>query len=540
MARKEGAELIIRCREVADFTEKAAKDNDLLRALSDLGARLGDLGSRVPIYAFKSRFKGHKNILKKVERKRAEGARHLTALQPLVAAEEAKQKRRVKESPALASLRADSREAIKLRDYNPNHVTDALGCRFVTLYQTEIPLIVGALLSALNAFNAGGTGADVRLREFVIYTNRPPKDPLSIVAATQEALKKSNFASTTSIIRQPENRKSAYSSVHLVFDRDVEIEHAGRSRTTELATFEVQIRDIFEEGWGEVQHHLLYSDKDDANGRGLSEDGSDEQWRLHLNALKTFVDGCSQHASIIRMHYDTSPRNQSVETAIRSVTEREKDKTNIIQTLKRLDAPEAAQEAVSDAYVLFESGEQAPSLAQKIPRFIESSTKFERAFNLLTKQTRREAVQNSHGRTIEYYLTMERGNCDIAASDAIAVSLTPDMDQQDKLLKEARALFTSMIRKFPSDPVAHSRRAKALEKSTHDPVALNESLKMYRAAAGLIDSDPVTGPDHWLAVLSHINISYVLWLLSNLEEDEGKVCELLADAARENLQALDI
>jgi ppGpp synthetase/RelA/SpoT-type nucleotidyltranferase len=533
MARKEGTELIIRCREVADFTEKAAMDDDLLRALTEVGGR-------VPIYAFKNRFKGPRNILKKVERKRAEGLSALSALEPLIVQERLVSRKKKKPTDALTKLETKKKDAIKLRDYNPDHITDALGCRFVTLYQTEIPTIVGSLLSGLHGFNQKAQGREVRLREFVIYTNRPTRDPLSIVNSTIDVLKRSNFAGTTSTIRRPEHRKSAYSSVHLVFDRDVEIEHAGRPRTTELATFEVQVRDIFEEGWGEVQHHLLYSEKDESGGRKDHHEDEGEQWRLHLNALKTFVDGCSQHASIIRMHFDSAKRSQTTENAIRSVTEREKDRTNVIQTLKRLDGPESAIEEISDGYVIFESAEQSSSNQQKITRYNEAARKFHQARLQLSRRVQEEPVPTGHGRTVEYYLVMEEGNCKVAAAEAVAASARPDETLEKQLLEEARFLFSLMIAKFPEDPVAHGRAAKTLEKFPEDIEALREALRLYRRAAELVRGDAVTGPEHWLAILSHVNVGYVLWLLSLLSEDEAQVTEMLREAAQESLTALDV
>lgn len=145
MPETENTALFLRCFEISDIAMKARET---------LIARMDALGKSGHVYTFKSRIKSPGAVLAKVTRKIEER----------------------KASPADTAAQ-----------YGPDHVTDAWGCRYVTLYQSQIPTIVGELLADFGRYNKTGSN-QVELIEFVIYTNRPEKDPLSIVHETLDAL----------------------------------------------------------------------------------------------------------------------------------------------------------------------------------------------------------------------------------------------------------------------------------------------------------------------------------------------------------------
>jgi hypothetical protein len=533
VARQEDPSLILRCNEVAHFTEKASNDENLLQVLELIPKKLR-------VYAFKYRFKGANSILQKVVRKRREGKRQLERLTA--------ERRQIRSAPSrtpeaamrLREIRHEIENAREAIAYNPDHVTDALGCRFVTLYQSEIPLTVSVLLAELHAFNERGGGYPVRLKEFVIYTNRPPQDPLSITDLTIEALERSGFKDHASTIREPENRKSAYSSVHLVFDRDVDIQHTGKEPATELAKFEIQIRDIFEEGWGEVQHHLLYSEKertDFEDGTAEKDDGTGT-WRSHLNALKTFVDGCSQHASIIRQHYDDSRRVPIATHVTQSVTDRVEDHRMVIQELKRVGAPQKALEAISNAYTWLRSGEEAQTSVEKISRFEEASESFDAALKLLARKQRNVILPTRL--SVHYYLQIEYGNCKMAVAEARGRVKKPGLKRERLCHEAARDAYTDVANLYPNDPVAHIRLGKAQEKLAGSIAELEAAKATIDRGIALIGDDQLTGSDHWIAITSRIDQGFVLWRMAQKQRSESDpiALDLILEAAAANLEAL--
>lgn len=532
--------LIVRCHEVAAYTELAA-DKDLVDLLAGIAKGL-------QLYAFKSRPKGAKQILTKVMRKRREGRRLLASLKPereglaaITSPSEAVKAR-------LTQLDREIERGEKLRDYRPDHVTDAWGCRFVTLYQNDIPTAVGSLLAELHAFNeANHNRARVGLKEFVIYTNRPAHDPLSIVTPTLESLERSQFPRELSRILEPENRKSAYSSVHLVFFRNVEIEHPGKQRGYETAAFEVQVRDIFEEGWGEIQHHLLYSDKDDFSQEDDPtdqelDDGGDEEtaWRFHLNALKTFVDGCSQHASIIRRQYDELRPAPSSTNVTQSVTDRVKDSAMVIQALRVRQAPERAIKAVFDGYTVLDSGEQAMAAEERIRWFLQGSRAFSDALELLGDEFVNTNLES--GRPVRYYLTIEFGNCHMSAGEENLRLDTPDPDAENTRFEAALGAYKAIVEGFPEDALGHYRLGKCTERLARGAAQLQDALEITKRGFDLVAADALTGLDHWMAIRLRIDEGFILWRLAQLEtsEDCPAALDLIQAAAEANLKALEV
>ncbi len=104
----------------------------------------------------------------------------------------------------------------------------------------------------------------------------------------------------------------------MIFNVEVELDIDGRIGLERVVMpMELQVRDIFEEGWAEINHKLRY--KPDGTRRS-EEDPLLTNWLSQLNALKTVCDGCSQHAWIIKEYgirepdKDVPPRTKPMET----------------------------------------------------------------------------------------------------------------------------------------------------------------------------------------------------------------------------------
>ena len=176
--------------------------------------------------------------------------------------------------------------------YDPTHVTDGCGWRIVVLFQQDILLVVEEIIKMLkhekpyrdNPFIEDG------LIEAVIYSNLPNagQDSDGIPLKVTELLTKAGFNAAA---QPPESRKGGYSSVHFV--AKVEIMGAGKSQPS--IPVEIQVRDIFEEAWCEIDHTLRY-----VNDREAPTEDIDATWKRHLAALKTAADGNSQHAALIK------------------------------------------------------------------------------------------------------------------------------------------------------------------------------------------------------------------------------------------------
>ncbi|MBK3405260.1 hypothetical protein H0176_00985 [Methylorubrum populi] len=531
MPRLEGNDLILRCREVADVAKKAA-DEDLCRTLRAVGA---DVRS----YAFKERMKSPKAIEKKVRRKRLEGAETRTAYERECA--------RLASSGLSPEAAARERSAAKLRAaadkaeaYDPDHVTDVWGCRYVTLYQSEIPPTVEALLTRLESFNKASSGT-VRMKECVIYTNRPAEDPLSIVNATLQIVKRSGLAASviadSSLIREPENRKSAYSSVHFVFERDVLIEHAGKDEGEEIAAFEIQIRDIFEEGWGEVQHHLLYSGKDNFDQDENARVEDSELWQLHLNALKTFVDGCSQHASIIKRNLEMlrKPRIETIESEAH--VKRTEDQEAVVRTLKAHGIGREAAKSVAKAYTLLLAAEAAQDSSVAVGHYGEAIAAFAGAIEAIGERLDLR-VDGTGSYTVRYLLETEQAHCTFRKAETefrgMARVPTEAAERQRQLYEDAHRLYGRVATANPSDAPAKLGLARAVQRLDRTPEGLARAEALLDDCIRLIGHSDILR-NRLLPISSRIQKGVVLWQRADAVAADD------ADAARRFVeQAVDV
>lgn len=519
VSEQERNALIMRAYEVYSAAHKATSQDFL--------ATLESVTRGVKTYTFKHRLKSSTAIEAKVRRKREIGAEQLVELEaiPLSDRDENWEKRH--------------KEAKQNETYEPDHVTDVLGCRYVTLYQSEIPVIVEELLKIVETHNNNLSVPPINAYEFVIYTNRPATDPLSITNDTLRIVERSAlFTGIPSSIRPPESRKSAYSSVHFVFRHEVEIQHAGKSPRHEQTFFEVQIRDIFEEGWGEVQHDLLYSEKDKVGTEASASAGEQAQWSLHLNALKTFVDGCSQHASIIKANLDNVRAIRTPTTGNQSVSERKADQAHLIQELHRVLAPKRIEEQVSLGYSLLLSGTDLVDQEEAFQRLLDAASNLDKALEGLEPGQRDTPVRSSGVLTIGYYLEMEAAAARVAAAD---LPLAGDRELQ--LRGEAERIYNGLVKRFPRDPTVHMRLAKIIEYRAGSLEDFKRSEALFDRTIELVADDPTTGNDHWIAISSRIDKGVSIWKQigfrqGTLSSDDRAA--LIMEAAGATMMAFDI
>lgn len=456
-----GPPLYLRCREIYDVAVKVA---DLV------SPAFSKVAEDTKVYTFKQRTKSPQKIYDKVIRKRTDG-----------------------------KLQKDE----KLTTYNPDHVTDAWACRYVTLYQNQIPRTVESILATVEEFNRQSSTPNLTLSEFVIYTNRPAADPLSITNEVMAILHDAKFkrmVGRKAKIRQPENKKSAYSSVHLVFSIPVTVDLFHRREAVQSGKFEVQVRDIFEEGWGEIQHNLLYSRKDGSN-HVAEEDDSATPWKPHLNALKTFVDGCSQHASIIRTSYEYIRASRSPSPWM-SISSREQDKNAIVSRLRQNDKAEAAQ-IVELAYDLLSDATEQGDVRAAYDGFMAAAAVLEDLLKKLNKHLL-EMLPNRHNRTIEYFLKLELANCYLFARKQAPL----------KDLLRAKELCTEMIDRFQQDATLRFRLAMVIPWLNDKAPDYDAAIEELEKCLSLIEHDTSLARHHWLRLSAGTQLGRLFWLKS--------------------------
>jgi len=443
----------------ADLAMRCYRLNELgAQVQRHLAADLKKLAEELSVYDFYERLKGGENIQEKVLRMRDEAG-------------------------------AQAKPGSVSKPFDAEDVTDAWGCRLVTLFQSEILEVMSGILRLIEAW-AREDEQDCRVRIHVIniYTNRPDNDPLSIAGKAAQLVENFNASPAmwtegeskfeSRINRCVDSRDTGYSSIHFVLQAWL-VRKAIGGRVSHEVKFEIQIRDIFEEAWGQVSHALSYSDKDRFYRTGVRPSGTAEMIaRPHLNGLKTVADGCSQLAEQIRRTYGDLRGRLSVVglgTTYRSITPLREICNSIVKWIPGERAE--LSDAVRTAYGLVQDARDAAdgNFDNRVARsnYLAAARKFEEVIG------RAEGLLNTelHDRkTIEWYLKIEWAN---ALVFSLPAKLKDAEEMEERDYRRALGLYQELEAKLPGDPVMLLRRAQAERKavrSEDDAIAVIRRL----------------------------------------------------------------
>ena len=493
-----GRQLALRCYEMNELAQKARGifTVDLERVRSDLA-----------IYAFAERLKGQENIQNKVLRRRDE----------------------------LRSRGDDT-------PFEPEDITDAWGCRFVTLFQSQILDVMGRVLSIVGDWRDRG----VMIKAIEIYTNRPEHDPISIAERAVDLIKLFNtrYAVTTPYKIEPrvDSRDSGYSSIHFVLCATLE-RSIGPERFKDFVNFEVQIRDIFEEAWSQVSHVVSYREKDRQYQQGAPRNRTaDFIARPQLNALKTVADGCSQLADQIRKTYDDLRGRLSAVDPTKtymSVVPLSDVRKRIVDNIPA--ARTTLIDLVNRAYGLLSDAHDAAdrSYDNRVSRFNyrAAADQFRKAIER-ADQALHIIVDAEDGKTVEWYLEIEYAN-------ALVYSLPGRMSDADedhrKRYGQACAIYQRLEAKFAKDPVVQLRRSQADRKAARSPDEIRAIINRLEHARNLAGSLG-QGPTGDAALTKHqICIELGIARLEHSEriQDQERKKTLLREAIKDVQEVID-
>lgn len=185
--------------------------------------------------------------------------------------------------------------------YNLERVKDVIGIRFVTLFREDISKVVRSLfwLQRGKVRKDGDQNSFFRTRitEFKQYITNPPPainpitnewiDPLS---DDLRHVLEEEFPDGAPVTFEP-IIQAQYSSVHIVLEIDV-----GEGDEALVVPVEVQVRTVFEDAWGEINHKLFYeADREDPDV-GREQRNAVGQ---HLGLLKRLMDMAADYAALI-------------------------------------------------------------------------------------------------------------------------------------------------------------------------------------------------------------------------------------------------
>lgn len=395
--------------------------------------------------------------------------------------------------------RRGAKNGSKNFNYEPHHVTDGCGVRIVVLFQDDILVVTENIIKMLrhsSPYTDNPICKNEGLLEAVVYTNRPPHEEGSIHVRVVEMLKAAGFTAET---KTPENRKGGYSSVHFVVAVQCPQPPSSPARRgqgacapTPRVPVEIQVRDIFEEAWCEIDHTLRYvNDRD-----GLLDSSMAMTWKPHLAALKTFADGCSQHASLIKQTAIEQAKNmaRAIESPEKS---RPSDPPVGLAVILKEALPPHLHPAVEDAAAGFESAQEAADDLIRAQLFREAAD----SFGELLKNAGTEGAKALGGRNVTYRLKMEQAFC------------LQSLDDQ-QALKQAQAIYREILDEWHDDAFAFYRLATLVRRAGE----LETARDLYVKGCAAIAVDHTLDAQSWLRCAMPRNLGLVYW---NMAEESA-------------------
>ncbi|MBR0911488.1 metallophosphoesterase [Bradyrhizobium japonicum] len=346
-------------------------------------------------------------------------------------------------------------------------IVDICGFRIITFYQNDIPLVVEQLLQTIeHEEQPFKKGCKV---EIDINTSRTLIDPLSINGAVQEVALRSPLKPRVEV----KPRQTGYSSVHMIIWAPAK----GEDSVINEMRMEIQIRSVWEDVWGELDHRLRYGSE--RGGLGVSS-------AQHLNVFKALIDGVVQYVDVIRRQSEGD--NLKPPNAIKSV----RTLATPSDQLKLLE--DLSPEIYARASNAFDLWKQADASRQRggDPGLLRQAAD---AFEAL-RQDAELVPDHKLSEELTYIAMGER-----------AYLLMYTGDEFD--LAEAAKLYRTILEKRPRDPTALLR----LGTVTGRQKQYNESDRLLSDALKVIEGNEDDRLDvkHWAYDIARLTLALTRW-----------------------------
>ena len=209
------------------------------------------------------------------------------------------------------------------KDYHWRNITDIVGFRFITLYRDDIPAVSEVILRALAGLHidsvAGCPFARSEITEVRLFMSNTLPANDHFASRVKDLVSRVHLPGDHWTFAGPELGER-YSSIHFL---------TGLQNHGLRVPFEIQIRSVFEDAWGEVDHAALYEPR--REGRPL--EGIFALIERQSNALKKLMDSAADFADGLR---SMSKVDQPPLPMVRPTIEG----SNFVETVcKEIDAP---------------------------------------------------------------------------------------------------------------------------------------------------------------------------------------------------------
>ena len=415
-----------------------------------------------------------------------------------------------------------NRKLAEKTNYSLTSITDVIGLRLVTLFKGEMVDVLDGILSVITHKNGINPNPFVNQtpEEIVIYSSGPADD------LYDAALKERIVRHCKDLKVTEKQSKEGYSSIHLVTRLEQTDEGLQATLPSYKVPLEIQVRTVFEDAWGEIDHKYGYVIR---SGKETGMPINNPEYVLaHLKVLKKFADACVDYAECIRAEACEKPSAPVMTSSVISV-DADDDLVMKLKSLginpELLDAYIRARELKAQATTIRPNNKQESDEV-----FLAAAEEFRELPEKIGVERRFSELSRAE-KLLHYYAKMNEAVCLMS------------LNQRDHLIV-AQQIYKHLEEHFPNYPLLKMRVGQALGRLGHIELAiakLREAGSMVHDIAATLP--PGTTKDDWPDNLPYVDyehlrraqpklLGYHLWLLiqDSPASDDQKKATLFREA----------
>jgi len=407
-------------------------------------------------------------------------------------------------------------------NYKLTDITDVIGLRLVTLFRKEMPDVLDSVIALITHENNLYPNPFVKdsIEQLIIYSTNPTHDTI--------AHKICGVLDEKKIPYKLDGTNASYSSVHIVsrVAKITKLEHHACSINIPV---EIQIRTVFEDAWGEVDHKFGYVIR---TGKEAGKPvGNASMVQEHLKVLKKFSDACAEYADIIFSEAVPQINKPIIEGRVISVG----SDSDVLQRFKELHLPETYSDAYTEGRELRDAALAQLEMDPMIGRrdLIKSADFFKSLGDAISNDG---DLPNEAIKLFLYYVRMNEGLCLLSTSARDGIEL-------------ANRMYASLEDEYPDYPLVKFRYGQALGKLGYSDLAIAKFREAKRMLSELkeefgmnpTDKLPKDDREHIEKLLPKL-LGFQLWVNAEKAsmENISERATLLAEAFKETKPLLGL
>lgn len=370
-------------------------------------------------------------------------------------------------------------------DYNLESITDVIGIRLITLFRSEIPIVLEKVLDLIDhqiPLLPHPLEKD-SAEELIVYSNQLAQSPF--ISSIKERLSQ----------RQREldlrNSDKGYSSLHVVCRISTKLIDCTSIAQSYSLPVEIQIRTVFEDAWGEIDHKYGYLVR---TGKDNSEEQSQALTAPHLLVLKEFTEACASYADAIKqMRLPSEPASNRSGKVIAVQSD-----GDILARFASLKVPDELIKAYRTGRELRESGANHNKREDAHIRYLDAHSYFEE----LHKNATDQRFGTDEGKRLYlYYIALNSAYCLLSLG-------TPNS------IDRAIQIYNRLAKEYAEYPMVRMRLSQALAKAGRS----DEAILMMENVQAEVETKAVIckGMGSWSDSLPESDHNYICKFLPKL------------------------